>query len=494
MTLPPYHLMRYLLMVSLIVPLLFVCRLFLGAIAPDDRDSQESKTQFTPSLPSSSKTAQATMEAISIAEYFQHPFLHLSPVRYQQKLPDLRSYILYYGANHRPDSPQQSQPLRIGIRGMQKSIPVLARHKVFLRYTGGNGPVRWTILEGATKPDASSLWLEITPLATSFQNPTNPPASTSAMPSGSVQVAAGAQVNVYLKGVDGQLVSEPKEFASFVVPQLPLPQTDIGSTSWDLGPFRADATLFPKMGAVWFGKDELLNYFGDENDSRRGKELIFFGDEHNPYVLWAAPGDCFIFIENRFQPVTPGPESRGKTLLTLVQAQSDKLIFDLWDSSGQMKIPLELPRVQSPITIPTFPIRLVGARSRTRWIAELNGKRSIIGDTDWLLLENGEIIPITSPELLEKYINGEKRGTLLAIEGAKKVHNEQHLHGVLIDPTRSHLEPYTISISKPWERQAAHGMQSSSNEEGNDEEDEGERIQIGQEEDDEEDEQEWAED
>lgn len=462
MFLPPYQFLRYILIVSLIIPLLLLIRLFLGS--PDSPELPQLRNK------SAGEASQRYLShATGISDCFNQPFLRVIPTRYTQRLPDLRSYILYYGANHRPDSPQDSQPLRVGIRGMQKSVPVLARHKIYLRYAGGNGPVRWAIVEDEKQPDISPLWMEVTPLQ------------------------QGAQVNVYLKGVDDQLVLEPKEFATFVLPQLPLPQTDISSTSWDLGPFRADATLFSKMGAVWFGQDELLNHFGDEDDSRKGKELIFFGDENAPYVLWASPGDCFIFADNQFKSVIPGAESRGKTLLTLVQAHADKLSFDLWDSSGQMKIPLDLPKAQSPLALPTFPIRLVGARSRTRWIAEINGKRSIIGDNDWLLLENGQIVSIESPELLEKYISGQMRGTLLAIEGAKKVHNEQHLSGVLIDPTRAYIEPYTIAISKPWERQNAHAVTSSSDDE-DDEDDEDERIQIEQEDDDEEDEQEWASD
>ncbi len=349
---------------------------------------------------------------------FQTSFLKLKLGGYDQRVPDLRQHLIYYGANCRPDSDTSTTFVRIGIRGQNKSYSVQALKKVYLKFQFGQGFGKWTLAEGE---ETTPFWLEVQPLERE------------------------AEINVYLQDTKGEIIRSPAELATFRVPVTPLPPQEQIAQAFEIGAYTADPALFSKMGAVWHGKDVIFEVF--EKDSEKSeKELILFGRDGETYALWASPGDCFTYDNGRFQPVVLGPESTTKPLLRLTRRDDNILHFTLWDTTGKAQISIDLPKIPAPALNPNFPIKLLGARSRTKLIAELSHNRTLIQADEWLLQTKDGILPIQSQQLLEEYLNGQVQGTLLALDGIKKINNQSVLTGILIDPSRILWQEFSLPL------------------------------------------------
>ncbi len=377
--------------------------------------------EFVPSPPQATKKSekipdQKTQQ--SFVEAVHSPFFHLKELALDIRIPDLRSQLIYYGSNCRPDADPNSGFVRLGFRGQNKSFTSPPNEKIFLKFHVQNNAGRWSV---ADISDNSPLWIEVTPQGRE------------------------AQIKVFLKSPSGEVIHAPADIVSFKLALSPLPQNEQSQLVFEIGPYRIDNTLFQKMGAIWYGQDALYKVL-EEDPEKMDKELIFFGPEGEGYVLWTSVGDCFIFDNGRFTPIQPGPDSLNKPLLMFARKEDNQLHFNLWDSSGQTQIDIGIGKSHAPPINPNFPIKLLGARSRTRLIAELQGKRTLISSDEWILQTKDGILPILNHEQLDLYVSGALRGTLLALDGIKKVRNEQCLTGILIDPSRSIWQEFSLPL------------------------------------------------
>lgn len=394
-----------------LIVLYFICP-YLNSYLPQKSYSDE-PIIVKPHHPGYENIPLANLEAA-----FDSSFLKLKTSGLDQKVPELRQQILFYGANGRPDSDKSSTFVRIGIRGQNKSYSVPALKKVYLKFMFGQGYGKWTLAEG---DETTPFWIEVQPFDRE------------------------AEINVFLQDAKGEIIRTPAELATFRVPITPLPPQEQTAQAFEVGPYTADPSLFSKMGAVWHGKDVVYEIL-EKGSEKAEKELILFGREGETYALWASVGDCFIFENERFYPVTLGKDSVDRILLRLTRRDDNVLHFTLWNTTGQSQVSIDLPRIPASPINTNFPIKLLGARSRTKLIAELSKTRTLISSDEWLLQTKDGIIPIQSHELLEQYLNGHVRGTLLALEGIKKINNQSVLTGILIDPSRIVWQEFSIPL------------------------------------------------
>ena len=119
-----------------------------------------------------------------------------------------------------------------------------------------------------------------------------------------------------------------------------------------------------------------------------------------------------------------------------------------------------------------FDLKLVGARSKRDWIAELGGVRMLVRSDDWFLFHDGAWSKISSLDELDDFIVGNIRGPLLVLEGSEKSGNEMYLVGRVYDTTRTQCVPLKISLFKSWEQAAPAAVEAE--EDGDDEEDDDE--------------------
>ncbi|MCE5294438.1 MAG: hypothetical protein LLF94_07485 [Chlamydiales bacterium] len=378
-------------------------------------------------LPHSFLPAPQAFEAVG------EPFMHLNKNEIKLALPDLRTTLIYFGSTVRPDYSESAEVVQLGIRGIQTPVPVTVGTPVYLKYESKGNAGKWSF-----SPDnaPTSIWIEVKP------QDVQPPV---------------CDVFVYMTDSEGNKIEEPKEFGFFSIAQTNLPYTNQGANAFEVAGQRADSSLLIRQKCVWFGQDLFLQELGDENTAFAfKKERLDFLDPENSYFCFVGLGDCLAFADGRWHEVEPGEDSRGLPLLVAKKIDEKSIVFDLWDPKGKVRIPLEVRKATAmPGFASKFDLKLVGARSRKDWIAELSGVRMLIRENDWLVFEDNAWRKIASAEELDDFIIGNIRGPLLVIEGTEKVGNDVGLVGRLFDLTRTQVVPLRISLFKSWEEAAA---------------------------------------
>ena len=396
--------------------------------------------QKKPSLPRSFSEANA-FDAINTSS-----FLSLEPIPLKPRLPDLRGQLVYYGSNHRPDTEDQSAKVQIGFRGDQNQFFVLIGTKVYIKKDPKPPLGRWIL-----SPDnaTTSTWIEVQP-----------------------KNIREAQINVYTSDVDGRIIRDPIELSSFALPQMRTIQNPVNVASWEIGGYRVDNSLLARQRAQWFGKDAILEEMGDEGSDLQSKERVTFTkQDSSTYSCLVAKGDALAFYADEWHNVILGPESRNKPLLLLQEIDDRAMHFDLWDPEGKNRLQLQLHKSQAPrFVAEKLPIKLVGARSKRDWIAEIAGKRTLLRVDDWILFQNnGSWLKIQDVDTLDAFINGRLKGVLIVLEEPKKELAEPALNGIIFDETRTQKAPLKISLFTSWQgKKASKAKQEEDNEEEDD--------------------------
>jgi len=384
------------------------------------------------------------------APTFGPPFLSTQEHSLVLRLPDLRNTFMYHGSNFRPDITDNGSLVNIGIRGQQSSLQVQPNTPVYLAYNARAGGLRWGFSPDNTP---TNVWVEIAPKE------------------------ASAEFSVFLKQNE-TLVQEPEEFTHFTVAQLHIPATIRGGANWEIGGLRVDSSLLLRQKAMWHGQDLFLQQQGGKlyQDKAYKERVDFPLPEGGSYPIYVSTGDCFIFTENRWQEVAPGPESRSKPLLVARKVDERNISFDLWDEEGKNRISLELHKSVNPVQFnPNLNLKLIGARSKQDWIISLHGVRMLIREDDWLLYREGKWQKITDIETLDAYIEGSIKGILLTLDGTEKNGNDVSLVGTLFDESRSRVHPVKISLFKSLEKpQKRPPIQTSEDESDDDDDDDDE--------------------
>jgi len=397
--------------------ILLICVLF----SFQTEEVQEAPDQTVFSEPTQKSFAQKT----TLHESLQQPLFHLSKVDRPLRLPDLRTHLLYFGAGGRPDRAPSDSVVQYGLRNVQGVYCTPVSEKVSLQFDPGTR--KW-----AVSSEPTSLQLEF------------------------IIHIGGAEVLVELEGDDGKPITTPPELHRFTLGQTPLPPSANTFQEWTIGSWRAEPTILEKQGALWYGRDLVVETLGGEDYAfEAGRERVQFGTEDDAYVLWVGEGDAFVFEENRWHRVTLGPESIGKNLLRAKSIDQRSILFDLWNEEGSSHVIATLMRRSDTFDTKMPPMRLVGALSKKRWIAEIQGKRVVLAPDDWIVLTSNGYTRIDSSEQLDAYIEGRLSGGLLAFSGIEKIQGESCLVGSFFNSSRSQQDSIAVSLYKSWERKDA---------------------------------------
>lgn len=393
------------------------------------------KQKFT--LPLSFKPPQQALDAVG------HPFITLAKNDIKLQLPDLRNTLIYFGSTVRPDVSESAIIVQMGMRGNNTPQPVQVGSPIYLKYESKGNAGKWSF-----SPDnrPTSIWIEIKPQEGS------------------------CEVHTFMTDSEGNNIVDPRDFATFTLTQVHMPYTAQGTNAFEIGGQRADSSILIRQKCVWFGQDLFLQELGDKSTAYAfEKERIDFLEPDNMYCCFVGPGDCLAYTDGRWEEVEPGPDSRNKPLLVVKKVDDKTISFDLWDPKGKVRIPIELRKAMPmPSFANKFDLKLVGARSKRDWIAELGGVRMLIRVDDWLVLQDNVWHKISTPEELDDFVAGNIRGPLLVLEGSEKIGNDVGLVGKLYDITRTQVVPLKISLFKSWE-QAAPAETKAESEDGEDE-------------------------
>ena len=357
---------------------------------------------------------------------FGPPFLSVETRTLPLRLPDLRTTLMYFGSNHRPDISDVKSVVNMGIRGSQQSVPVSANAPIYLVYEPKTQGVRWSFSPNNAE---TAVWIQVAPGENS------------------------AEVTVFLATDSGEIIKTPPEFAKFTLTQMHMPTVIRSNTPWEINGLRVDSSLLIRQRAMWFGQDQFLQEFGgDQYSDIALKERIDFMSTENPYFCYVGEGSCLAWVDGRWRMVEPGPDSRGKPLLVARKINERSISFDLWDEEGKNKIPLELHKAMNPVPFTAnIDIKLIGARSKKDWIVSVAGSRLVLKEDDWLVRVDGHWKKIATIEDLDNYVSGKTKGLLIALNGTEKDGNDVSLVGTLFDETRTRKTAIKVSLFKSWE-------------------------------------------
>ncbi|HXF29081.1 MAG TPA: hypothetical protein VN457_04465, partial [Chlamydiales bacterium] len=324
--------------------------------------------------------------------------------------------------------PTEETKLLLGIRGQPEPTAIQLNEKAYLTHDPRPHVARWSI---SPSNSPTPLFLEI-------------------------EVKDG-QIIAHLKMKDheGKLIEEPYEFAHFVLPEMTPPVSHETLTQWRIGTDHVDGSILQRHKARWFGQDLFLQmYGGAEFAFTKECERLEFEENGRYYNIFIKPDDLIAFGDDGWEVVEAGKQSYHKPLLHVKKIDDASIAFDLWENDGKMKLFLELRKSLEPPFTPTLnDFKLVGARSRKDWIAEISGKRELIRDDDWILYSQGKYKRLTKVEDLDNYVEGVIRGELIVFEGVKRAGNEMCLTGVRFNEMRTQTSPVQIPVYKAPETQ-----------------------------------------
>jgi len=420
MNIYPWHLRKVNIFLVLLVIVVAIAGLLLFVFGKnrETKIAPVAEKEETLAVPESFKPTEEGKRAIG------EPFLHLEQGLPTTKLPDVRSLFVSYGIMLRPDNPPDKSAVLLGMRGGASPCVAALGEKIFLRYNGASSAWRWSF---SPKGVETPIWLEL-----EMQN---------------------TQILAHLKMVDphGNLITEPAENSSFVLPETPFTGTSEALKGWVIGSYAVDGALFESQKAKWYGKDIFLqNFGGAEYSFAAGSERIEFESGGSHYALYLKEDDLIAWDEQNgmWNHVKPGPDSLGKTIARVKKVNDATMTFDLWDPEGTKKTTLELRKLPSTPFSTEPNLRLIGARSRQDWIVESGGKRILLRTDDWLLSSDGKCEKIQTNEQIDDYLAGTLEGELIILERADKKDNTPVLIGTRISASRTQMMPFTLSMAK----------------------------------------------
>ncbi len=401
---------------------LWILSFCVGAFCFSLCQQSEVVTTIPTQLPLLKRGPHSFAQSTPLSKALQAPPFQLACSQRYTRLPDLRAVIVYHGCNERPDRSLGHSRVQFGLRGSTTIHSAPVDEKVNLRFDTHTN--KWTVSDTPT-----ILTITISPVET------------------------GAIVKAVVTTEDGSVLTTPHEFHSFSVLPTPIPQTT-GTQSWSLGEESVDASLLDRQGALWWGQDEVIRTLGgDEMEGQASRERIQFGTEKSAYALWAAEGDCYVFDDDRWQATTPGKDSIGKPLLRVKSIEAQTIHFDLWNEDGSLHTGIDLPRRESYSGAKIPEIKLIGAKSRRTWIAEIQGKRILLAPDDWIVMTENGFVTLDSTEHLDQFIEGQIMGELFAFSGIERVNGEMCLVGTFFDLSRTYQEPLNVSLYHSWKPQ-----------------------------------------
>lgn len=386
----------------------------------------------------------------SLQDALNSPAFSLTSIDRPIRLPDMRSLLMFYGSNERPDCFFTHRRLQFGVRGTPGVSSAVAGEKIFFRFDSRNK------LMISDTP---------TPLVAVFSHQ-----------------EPNVQVTLEFQDEQGVVITVPSEFHSFSLAPSPAPST--APIQWLVGSLPVDNSLLDRQGAMWWGQDEVVQDFGgDEMVYEACRQRVQFGCGDDAYVLWVAEGDCFAYDDDKWTSLELGCQSIGKPLLKAKSIDARAIHFQLWNPDGSVHHSLDLVHreAQGEVKIPE--VKMIGARSKKHWIADIQGKRLTLTPDDWVLLKPDGFVQVDNEHILDEYLQGRLAGDLLAFSGIEKVDGELCLVGTFYDSTRTRQAPFAISLYRSWGKKDR-AVESSSSEDDESDDDDADEIEFDDDDDD----------
>lgn len=343
----------------------------------------------------------------------------------QMNLPDLRGEILCEGKNGRPDISQGKSVYHMSLKTSGESQTVLSSDKIYLRYiSGASTSTGYYVFSPDNRP--TPLWFEVKPKDESH-----------------------VDILVQMKGEQGELITNPKDYQLFSLYCHEEQKTHAG---WEIGPYRADTTLFVRQKARWIGPDVFFEMHGGEEFAYTvGRQRIdFFEGDNTTYSCFVKVGDHLVWKEGHWKTACEGENTLFLPLLVVKKMDEKVLYFDLWDPEGKGKIQLSLIRTRDLGALPDLhqQFRFVGSKTWAQFIIESNYQRFILRPNDWLLLTSKGWQKISTPEEVDLYVNQKITGPLFVLDKSSKSNGKQVLIGHLFNASRTEVKEVELSSTQ----------------------------------------------
>ncbi len=350
------------------------------------------------------------------------PFLQLrfSPMSLQ--LPDLRSYLVYYGRNERPDADEGESMLHFAFAGTKEVASVKPGEPLYLVYDKDRPRVKYLF-----SPDnrETSLWIEGSPREKEVI------------------------VNVSMKNEAGQVIRKPEKFAQFTLKEKRY--TRFAGNRWEIGKWKVDGTLLARQRARWYGKDLFLErHGGEEFKEAQDKQRVDFGEKDERYSVYLGEGDAVAWVDGKWKQIVAGEGSVKYPILVLDKIDQRLMKFSLWEVGGKGKVSLNVIKSSeaSPMRNLEKQFKFVGARTRSQFMFEINGERVLISPKDWLLNVQGSWVKLVDPDQIDAYVQRKLVGPLFVVDEIVREDGRQVLLGLLYNSTRTGVQIVEIPLQQ----------------------------------------------
>ncbi len=347
------------------------------------------------------------------------PAFTVQMTAFSMQIPDLRQQLTYFGKNSRPDAQAEKTMLNFGLPGSKTSASVSPNQKLYLIFDRKQTPGKFTF---SPNNAPTSLWLE-------------------ASPQGSE-----AAVKIGMVNEKGETIHTPKQNAQFRLKEKD--QTRV-SKGWELGKWRVDATLLSRQKARWYGQDKFFErHGGEEYGSAIGKERIDFIEGENPYSVFLDDKSVLIWKDRRWQEATPSQDTIKYPLLAVKKISDRVMNLELWDVEGKAKVNLNLLKstdMKPPQNIQKS-FKYVGAKTRSKFIFEINKERMTLRPKDWLVLTKEGWKKLTTAEEIDDFVNRKLTGPLFVFDGIVRQGDIQIITGTLFNASRTDMQPVEIPV------------------------------------------------
>lgn len=350
------------------------------------------------------------------------PVLALESNSPRLHLPDLKTMLIYYGRNARPDASMEAPKLHIGIHTVKNATAIDPDAKVYLHYDKNAAPCKYSF---SPENKETSLWF-------------------TAKLEGN-----DAKIQVFMRDEEGHIITDKEAPGTFILPDKEALRTVFQGT-WELDTWRVDGTLLARQKARWVGVDRFLEkHGGDEFAECLGKHRIDFGEGEDTYSVYVKCNDCLVWAQGRWHFAEPGPATIDNPLLLIKKVEDRVMMLELWDATGKCKVGLNLirsPESYSPQLIAND-FRFVGARTKTQVVFEVNKKRMIVSPNDWFVHTPQGWIKLKNSQDIDDYVNRRIVGPLFVFEDMVRKDDKPILIGTVYNPSRTEVHPIEVAMN-----------------------------------------------
>jgi len=341
--------------------------------------------------------------------------LALSYVAPKMHLPDLKTHIVYFGQNGRPDVRLDSPLLHFSIDGAKEIVSARPKEKLYLQYQAEKYVASPGNLE-------TSLWIIPTPQETE------------------------SQIHVGMLDENGIIVEGGVSFS--------LPEKEVARTLqglWEIGKWKVDGTLLARQRARFVGLDKFLErHGGDEFKARAAKSRIDFGEKDEIYSVYVDTGDILVWKDDRFVMMEPGKESQKYPLLVVKKVDERLMNLEFWDVEGKKKIALNLLKsIESwhPNDLQQE-FKFIGARTKSQYVFEVDSEKMLLSPYDWLIHGDDGWKKLASAEEIDDFVDRRLTGVLFVFEGIERKDDSQIMKGLLYNSARTSVQDVELPVQK----------------------------------------------